>query len=52
MDHDDRKENWSRTTNHYAGCSCPAWRYNPRCPKPTNPQCPEHGEPNVQFAGA
>lgn len=26
------------------GCTCPPWRYHPRHPKPTNPDCPTHGE--------
>jgi hypothetical protein len=43
MDHDHVKENWSRVTNRTPGCSCPAWRYSPRHPKPTNQDCPEHG---------
>lgn len=34
---------WKRRTNRYTGCTCPPWRYNPRHPKPTNPDCPEHG---------
>jgi hypothetical protein len=46
MDHDHLKENWSRATNRY--CDCPAWRYNPRYPKPTNPNCQQHGGNNVQ----
>lgn len=43
MDHDATKENWSRTTNRYSGCSCPPWRYHPKHPKQTNPHCPQHG---------
>jgi hypothetical protein len=43
MDHDCDKENWSRPTNRYARCTCPPWRYNPRHPKPTNPECETHG---------
>jgi len=39
---------WHRRTNTYPGCTCPAWRYNPAHPKPTNPLCPKHGENNVQ----
>lgn len=35
---------WNRRTNSYAGCSCPPWRYNPRFPHPTNPDCQLHGE--------
>jgi hypothetical protein len=35
---------WDRRTNHYPGCSCPPHRYNPRHIRPTNPDCPEHGE--------
>jgi hypothetical protein len=35
---------WNRPTNSYAGCSCPPWRYNPRFPHPTNPDCELHGE--------
>lgn len=42
MNHDAGKENWSRGANRY--CACPASRYNPRQPKPTEPNCPEHGE--------
>ncbi|SDK80597.1 hypothetical protein SAMN04487913_103239 [Arthrobacter sp. ok362] len=38
---------WHRRTNTYPGCTCPPWRYNPRYPKPTNPECPQHGEPNL-----
>ena len=34
---------WVRKTNRYAGCTCPPWRYNPRYPKPTSPDCAEHG---------
>lgn len=34
---------WHRKTNRYPGCTCPAWRYHPRYPKPTDPDCPEHG---------
>lgn len=37
---------WVRRTNTYAGCTCPAWRYSPRHPKPTNPDCPQHGGPD------
>jgi hypothetical protein len=49
MDHDCDKENWSRPTNRYTGCVCPAWRYNPSHPKPTDPNCQLHGEKqNVQ----
>jgi hypothetical protein len=44
MDHDQAKENWSRGTNRAPGCDCPAWRYSPRHPKPTNPDCEQHGE--------
>lgn len=39
---------WVRRTNRYPGCSCPAWRYSPKHPKPTNPLCEIHGETNVQ----
>ena len=46
MDHDSAKENWSRATNRYPGCTCPTWRYNPRHPKPTNPDCSKHGGTN------
>ena len=42
---------WHRRTNTYPGCTCPAWRYNPAHPKPTNPECPKHGEQNVQPSG-
>jgi len=38
---------WSRRTNIYAGCTCPPARYNPKQPKPTNLNCPTHGEPNA-----
>ncbi|MFJ4286628.1 hypothetical protein ACIPY0_13400 [Paenarthrobacter nicotinovorans] len=34
---------WARRTNTYPGCTCPPWRYNPRHPKPTTPDCPQHG---------
>lgn len=34
---------WERKTNRYPGCTCPPWRYHPRYPKPTDPDCPEHG---------
>lgn len=37
---------WNRRTNTYPGCTCPPARYNPRHPKPTNPDCPTHGEPH------
>jgi len=43
MDHDRAKENWSRGNNKTPGCSCPPWRYNPRYPRPTNPDCKIHG---------
>lgn len=43
MDHDQAKENWSRGANRNPGCSCDPWRYNPRYPKPTNPDCQQHG---------
>lgn len=45
MDHDRAKENWSRATNRYAGCTCPPWRYSPahNHKRPTNPDCKEHG---------
>jgi len=39
---------WTRRTNTYNGCTCPPARYNPKQPKPTNPQCKEHGDQNVQ----
>lgn len=45
MDHDYRKENWLRGNNKTPGCTCPPWRYTPRHPKPTNPGCPTHGQP-------
>lgn len=35
---------WNRSPNRYSGCSCPPWRYNPRHIRPTNPDCPTHGE--------
>lgn len=38
---------WNRRTNTYQGCTCPPARYNPRRPKPTNPDCPTHGEANT-----
>lgn len=34
---------WHRKTNRYPGCTCPEWRYHPRYPKPTDPDCAEHG---------
>jgi hypothetical protein len=34
---------WHRPTNKY--CDCPPSRYDPRHPRPTNPECEEHGEP-------
>lgn len=34
---------WARRTNTYTGCSCPPARYNPKYQKPTNPDCPQHG---------
>jgi hypothetical protein len=34
---------WNRKTNQYANCTCPPARYNPTKPKPTNPDCPTHG---------
>ena len=37
---------WTRRTNRYAGCTCPPWRYSPRHPKPTNPDCQQHGADN------
>jgi hypothetical protein len=37
------KSHWQRDTNRYPGCTCPAWRYHPRYPKPTNPDCTTHG---------
>lgn len=30
--------------NRYPGCTCPSWRYCPWKKRPTNPDCPEHGE--------
>ena len=39
---------WTRPTNTYPGCTCPPWRYSPMYPKPTNPECPKHGEQSVQ----
>ena len=46
MDHDHQKENWSRTTNHYPGCSCPPFRYSPAHihKRTTNPDCEKHGD--------
>jgi len=45
MDHDNDRENWSRPTNRYPGCSCPPWRYSPQHNhnRPTSPDCREHG---------
>ena len=43
MDHDQAKENWARGANRVPGCSCPPWRYSPRHPKPSAPDCPQHG---------
>lgn len=40
-------DQWHRPTNTYPGCSCPAWRYNPAHPKPTNTQCQMHGQPRT-----
>jgi hypothetical protein len=37
---------WARRTNRY--CDCPPARYRPGYAKPTNPQCKEHGDQNVQ----
>jgi len=34
---------WTRRTNTYSGCLCPATRYDPRKTKPTNPDCELHG---------
>jgi hypothetical protein len=34
---------WVRPTNRYPNCTCPPARYNPKAPKPTSPDCPEHG---------
>jgi hypothetical protein len=44
MNHDRNVENWSRQPNRQPGCSCQPWRYSPFAPRPTNPDCPEHGE--------
>jgi hypothetical protein len=30
--------------NHEPGCTCPSWRYCPWKTRPTNPECPTHGE--------
>lgn len=30
--------------NPQPNCSCPKWRYNPRYPRPTDPECKQHGE--------
>ena len=38
------ESHWTRPTNRYPNCCCPPWRYNPMYPKPTNPECPTHGE--------
>lgn len=35
---------WQRSTNAYPGCTCPPSRYDPRATRPTNPDCPTHGE--------
>lgn len=40
------ESHWHRRTNRYPGCSCPEWRYHPRYPKPTDPDCSEHGVNN------
>lgn len=37
------ESHWHRRTNRYPGCSCPEWRYHPLYPKPTDPDCSEHG---------
>lgn len=34
---------WHRQPNREPGCTCPPWRYNPRHIRPTNPECPTHG---------
>lgn len=44
MDYDRDAENWTRAPNRNPGCTCPPWRYNPRHIRPTNPNCPAHGE--------
>lgn len=50
MNHDHMAENWSRRTNTYPDCHCLPWRYNPRHPKPTNPDCPTHGSKETACA--
>lgn len=45
LDHNDQAANQRLPTNHYPGCTCPPARYQPRRgPKPTNPNCPHHGD--------
>lgn len=44
MDHDRDAESWTRQPNRNPGCNCQPWRYNPRYIRPTNPDCPTHGE--------
>ncbi|WIC89059.1 hypothetical protein SEA_OTTAWA_13 [Arthrobacter phage Ottawa] len=43
---------WNRPANKTPGCSCPPWRYCPRVQqlRPTNPECPIHGEQHEQAA--
>ena len=35
---------WARKTNRYCDCTCPPARYDPTSTKPTDPECPTHGE--------
>jgi hypothetical protein len=37
------ESHWQRAPNRNPGCICPPWRYHPRHPKPTDPDCREHG---------
>ena len=39
---------WTRRTNTYADCTCPPSRYSPTQPRPTNPDCPTHGNKDTQ----
>lgn len=41
---------WWRPTNRYSDCICPPARYNPRATKPTNPDCPTHGDKEAKQA--
>ncbi|AXH44425.1 hypothetical protein PP356_gp45 [Arthrobacter phage MargaretKali] len=35
---------WERRTNREPGCTCPPSRYSPTQQRPTNPDCPQHGD--------